>query len=185
MFELSMNISSQAQLGQNSLITVQYTYKLHFVSDTEVTHCYPYILTVNRVLHNHWISCNLMLALLHQHWVGVKQCSSVRKRMSDMHHNGDLEQVQLLQIMSPVKKLQVHTILHLLSLRSNKISSKFHTCDGKGWVSCKYGGTSCRFTGRFSSEGWSFLGGEEKRRLQVLDLKLCLGDIFVSQVPAH
>ena len=55
-----------------------------------------------------------------------------------------------------MNSLYVHTILHQLLFRSNKISSKFHTYDVTFFMPCKSGSTSCRLPGGFIYEGWYF-----------------------------
>ena len=152
MFELFMHLSSLEQFDQNSLIKVWSCYKFHLISDTLETHCDTYILIVNFWLHNHWVCCNGMHAMVRHHW-RIKHCLSVWVWMSAILHNGALSQVCNLQILSPMNTFYVHTILHQIPFRSNTISSKFHTCNGKGCMSFKSGGTSCRLPGRFSSKG--------------------------------
>ena len=55
------------------------------------------------------------------------------------------------------------------------ISSQLHTYVGQYWMSCKSGGTSCSLPGRFSYEGISFWGGEEKKLASGFGLKVMLG----------
>ena len=91
---------------------------------------------------------------------GGEKCSLAQVRMSDVHQYGAIKKVWLLQILLNMKNLLVHIILHQILSISNKISSNFHICDEKGCMSCKSGGTSCRFPGKFSSEGLYLWGGE-------------------------
>ena len=48
-----------------------------------------------------------------------------------MQHNGDLSRVWLLQILSPVKNLKAHTILHQIPFRSNKSHHNYTLVMGK------------------------------------------------------
>ena len=54
--------------------------------------------------------------------------------------------------------------------RSNKISSKSHICDEKGWISCKYGVTYYRLPG--GSVLKVYISGVVKKKRAALDFVL-------------
>ena len=63
------------------------------------------------------------------------------------------------------------------------ISSQFHNYSGQGCIYCISGGTSCRLPVRFSSEGLSHLGSEEKLLTSGFVLKVMLGGSLCVSVP--
>ena len=84
--------------------------------------------------------------------------------MSTVYQNSDLSPVWVLCSLSPTKKLWMNTILFQLPLGSNIIPSQLLICDGRGWMSCRSGGTSCCLTRRISSVGWYSWGGKKDTR---------------------
>ena len=74
----------------------------------------------------------------------------------------------------------------------NLISSQLHTCDRLGWMYCRSGDTSCRFSGRLDSEGWSGWGGEENHDLSgdlrfwitsaALRVSLCFRYLYIAVI---
>ena len=99
-------------------------------------------------------------SLVHHH-MGGEILPSARLKMGDVHQNGAFSPVWVLHILSPVKNLYVHTIFFQVPLVSNPISSKFHNCNRRGWMSCRSGGTTCSSTAMLGSVGWYIWGGEK------------------------
>ena len=48
---------------------------------------------------------SVVVDLVHQHWVGVKRCSSAQVNMIYVHQNVDISPFQVLHTLSHVKKL--------------------------------------------------------------------------------
>ena len=107
---------------------------------------------VNCRLHHYYVLCNGMRALVNQHMgnetlfngAGAdERCALKWFSFTSLDHPDNVTHEELI------------STYHLApaSIQINTISSKFHIFDGEFWMSCKYGGNSSRFTGRFSSKG--------------------------------